>query len=101
MDRRPDDATKSRYQELLAGVRSRYERSFAQDVMSGLGAVDFGDRIIVFGACMLLSVMPLVIVLSALASHRIQDDIARHRPSPAGWWDFECDARCVQPASAG
>jgi membrane protein len=40
--------------------------------------VDFGDRILIFGACMLLSVLPLIIVLSTYASHRIQDDIARH-----------------------
>jgi membrane protein len=40
--------------------------------------VDFGDRIINFGACLLLSVLPLIIILSAYASHRIQDDIARH-----------------------
>jgi membrane protein len=40
--------------------------------------VDFGDRIIVFGACLLLSVLPLIIVLSAYAGHRIEDDIARH-----------------------
>jgi membrane protein len=43
-----------------------------------LGAVDFGNQILIFGACMLLSVLPLIIVLSTYASHRIQDDIARH-----------------------
>jgi membrane protein len=58
--------------------RARYEGSFAQDLAKGLGAVDFGDRIIIFGACMLLSVLPLIIVLSAYASHQIEDDIARH-----------------------
>ena len=40
--------------------------------------MDFGDRIIIFGACLLVSVLPLIIVLSAYASHRIDDDIARH-----------------------
>ncbi len=45
--------------------RSRYEGSFAQDFAKGLGSL-------------LLSVLPLIIVLSAYASHRIQDDIARH-----------------------
>lgn len=72
------DKTKPRYQRLWAAGRARYDGSFAQDMVSGLGAVNFGDRIINFGACMLLSVMPLIIVLSAFASHRIQDDIARH-----------------------
>jgi membrane protein len=49
-----------------------------QDLAKGLGAVDFGDRIIIFGACLLLSVLPLIIVLSAYAGHQIEDDIARH-----------------------
>lgn len=70
--------TRPRWQKLSAAWRARYERSFARDVLRGLGAVDFGERIIVFGACLLLSVLPLIIVLSAFASHRIQDDIARH-----------------------
>jgi membrane protein len=72
------EKTKPRYQKLWAAWRARYEGSFAQDLLGGLGAVDFGDRIIIFGACLLLSVLPLIIVLSAFASHRIQDDIARH-----------------------
>lgn len=40
--------------------------------------MDFADRIIIFGSCLLLSVLPLIIVLSALASHRVEDDITRH-----------------------
>jgi membrane protein len=69
---------KPRYRRLLETGRSRYEGSFAQDLIRGLGAVDFGDRIINFGASLLLSVLPLIIVLSAYASHRIQDDITEH-----------------------
>jgi membrane protein len=42
-----------------------------------LGAVDFGDRIIIFGAAMLLSVLPLVILLNALANRRVDDDISQ------------------------
>jgi membrane protein len=60
---------------LTRSWRARYERSFVREVISGLGTVGFGDRIIVFGASLLLSVLPLIIVLSAFASHRIQDDI--------------------------
>jgi membrane protein len=58
--------------------RARYEGSFAQDFFKGLAAVDFGDRIIIFGACLLLSVLPLIIVLSAYAGHHIENDIAQH-----------------------
>ena len=56
----------------------RYRGSLAQDVVKGLGTVDFGDRILVFGASLLLSVLPLIIILSAYANHRIEDDIATH-----------------------
>jgi membrane protein len=67
-----------RHQNLAQTWRDWYDGSFAQDFVKGLGAVDFGDRIIIFGACLLLSVLPLIIVLSALAGHRIEDDIAQH-----------------------
>jgi membrane protein len=67
-----------RYRNLGEAWRGWYEGSFAQDFVKGLGAVDFGDRIIIFGACLLLSVLPLIIVLSAFAGHRIDDDIAQH-----------------------
>jgi membrane protein len=67
-----------RYQNLAQAWRGRYAGSFVQDFVKGIGAVDFGDRIIIFGACLLLSVLPLIIVLSALAGHRIEDDIAQH-----------------------
>ena len=69
---------KRRHHRPGVGWRVRYEESFAQELVRGLGAVDFADRIIIFGACLLVSVLPLIIVLSAFASHRIQDDIARH-----------------------
>jgi membrane protein len=72
------DAKTPRYQKLSETWRARYRGSFAQDFARGLGAVDFGDRIIIFGACLLVSVLPLIIVLSAYASHHIEDDIARH-----------------------
>jgi membrane protein len=64
--------------EPTKGWASRYQGSFAQELIQGLGAVDFGNQVLVFGACLLLSVLPLIIVLSAFAGHRVQDDIARH-----------------------
>lgn len=79
-DQGPDlpEAITPRYQKLSAAWRARYGGSFAEELVTGLGAAHFGDRIIIFGACLLLSVLPLVIVLSAFAGHRIQDDIAQH-----------------------
>jgi membrane protein len=67
--RSPDAATK---------WRQRYEGSAVQDLVRTLGAIEFGDRIILFGSALLLSVLPLIILLSALASSRVDDDIARH-----------------------
>ena len=58
--------------------RQRYERSAIHDLIRALGAVEFGDRIVLFGASLLLSVLPLIILLSALASSRVDDDIAEH-----------------------
>ncbi len=58
--------------------RDRYRGSVAQDLVQGLHAVDFGDRIIIFGAAMLLSVLPLIILLSAFANRRVDDNIADH-----------------------
>jgi membrane protein len=72
------EATRTSDGKLTAAWRARYQGSFAQDFVKTLGAVDFGNQILIFGACMLLSVLPLIIVLSTYASHRIQDDIARH-----------------------
>jgi membrane protein len=61
---------------LLAKVRTRYEGSFAQAVVKGLGDVEFGDQIIVFGASFLLSVLPLIILLGFFANSRVDDNIA-------------------------
>ena len=58
--------------------RQRYEGSVVEDLIRSLGAIEFGDRIILFGAALLLSVLPLILLLSALASQRVDDDIARH-----------------------
>jgi membrane protein len=58
--------------------RSRYQRSFTADVFRQLGEINFADRVLVFGASLLLSVLPLIIVLSAYASHRVEEDITHH-----------------------
>jgi hypothetical protein len=57
-------------------LRSRYEGSPVQDLIKGLGAVEFGNWIIVFGASFLLSVLPLILLLGALANSRVDNNIA-------------------------
>jgi membrane protein len=61
-----------------SGWRARFEASALGDLARALGAVDFGNRILLFGANMLLSVLPLIVLLSAIASHRVDVDLSRH-----------------------
>jgi membrane protein len=58
--------------------RDRYEASAIHDFVRTLGKVDFGSEIILFGSAILLSVVPIIILLSSLASTRIDDDVARN-----------------------
>jgi membrane protein len=53
----------------------RYEGSAAQDFIKGLDEVEFGNWIILFGASFLLSVLPLILLLSAFANSRVDDNI--------------------------
>jgi hypothetical protein len=55
--------------------RQRYEGSAAQDLVKGVGEVEFGNWIILFGASFLLSVLPLILLLSAFANTRVDDNI--------------------------
>jgi membrane protein len=53
----------------------RYQGSAAQDLFKGLSDVEFGNWIILFGASFLLSVLPLILLLSAFANSRVDDNI--------------------------
>ena len=59
-------------------LRDRYKGSIVQDFWTRMNAVQFGDWIILFGAAVLLSVLPLIILFSAMASRRIDNDISLH-----------------------
>jgi hypothetical protein len=58
-------------------LRNRYEGSAAQDLAKGLGDVEFGNWIVLFGASFLLSVLPLILLLSAFANSRVDVNIDR------------------------
>jgi membrane protein len=60
----------------MARWRNRYESSVVRDLLAGLGAVEFGNQIMIFGASFLLSVLPLIILVNAFANKRVDDDIA-------------------------
>ncbi len=59
-------------------MRSRYRESWAGEVGHQLKALDFINWITMFGAALLWSALPLLILLSSLANKRIDDDISRH-----------------------
>jgi membrane protein len=60
----------------LAAARARYEGSLAQSFVRQLKDLDFSSQIMLFGAGLLVSLLPFLILLSAFASQRIDDDIA-------------------------
>jgi len=62
--------------KVLAAVRARYEGSLAQKFAAELMALDFADQIMLFGAGLLVSLLPFIILLSAFASQRVDDDIS-------------------------
>jgi membrane protein len=60
----------------LAAARDRYRGSLAQDFAVRLKAIDFSDQIMLFGAGLLVTLLPFLILLAAFASQRVDDDIA-------------------------
>jgi len=60
----------------LAWARDRFDGSLAQSFLARLKALDFADQAMLFGAGLLVSLLPFVILLSAFASQRIDDDIS-------------------------
>lgn len=71
-------ANAKRVRRATTGVRRRYEGSWLQDLLARLTAIEFGNSIVLFGASLLLSVLPLLILLGSLADERIDDDLSRH-----------------------
>jgi membrane protein len=60
----------------LAWARDRFDGSLAQSFLTRLKALDFADQAMLFGAGLLVSLLPFVILLSAFASQRVDDDIS-------------------------
>ena len=60
----------------VAAARQRYEGSLAQSFVTQLKVLDFANQAMLFGAGLLVSLLPFVILLSAFASQRVDDDIS-------------------------
>jgi membrane protein len=71
-------SSRDRARRRLSGARDRYERSWVQDVVGQLTAQHFFDWTTIFGAELLWSALPFVILLSSVANERIDDDLSRH-----------------------
>jgi hypothetical protein len=63
---------------VVDAARDRFEGSFIKVFLRRLAALDFADSIVLFGAALLLSVLPFIILLSSLANHQIDTDLSRH-----------------------
>ena len=72
------NSPRDRARRQLATARRRYQGSWVQDVVTQLKVLDLGEWTTVFGAELLWSVLPLIILLSSLANERIDDDLSRH-----------------------
>ena len=74
----PRDAPPSRpaVTKAVTAARDRYAGSLAQGFVTQLKAIDFTDQVMLFGAGLLVSLLPFLILLSAFASNRVDDDIA-------------------------
>ena len=68
----------SRVSRRLSAARARYDRSWIGDIVTQLRALDFFNWTSVFGAELLWSALPFIILLSSLANQRIDDDLSRH-----------------------
>jgi hypothetical protein len=62
--------------KVVAWARDRFEGSLAQSFLRRLKALDFASQATLFGAGLLVSLLSLVILVSAFASQRVDDDIS-------------------------
>jgi membrane protein len=59
-------------------VRNRFAGSWPDQLRAQLKELEFFDWTLIFGAQLLWCALPLLIVLSSLANHRLDDDLSRH-----------------------
>jgi hypothetical protein len=77
-DRSNGRSPRDRARRALAAAHRRLEGTWVDAFIKELKAVDVVGWTTIFGAELLWSVLPLLILLSSLASTRIDDDLSRH-----------------------
>jgi membrane protein len=70
--------TRSQAQQRLATIRARFAGSWADHLITKLKAVDAFNWTVIFGAELLWSVLPLLILLSSFANRTVDDGLVRH-----------------------
>ena len=76
--RQHDHSADDRAGRWLNAARRRYQRSRVQAIIAQLRALHFFEWTTIFGAELLWSALPFIILLSSLANERIDDDLSRH-----------------------
>jgi membrane protein len=77
-NRQAPPSLRDRARTRALAVRARYEKSWTGEIGRQLKALDFVNWITIFGAALLWSALPLIILLSSLADTKIDDDLSRH-----------------------
>jgi hypothetical protein len=75
-DRGETPPSRTAGRKALSAARDRFEGSLPQSFLMRLKALDFTSQAMPFGAGLLVSLLPFVILLSAFASQRVDDDIS-------------------------
>ena len=65
-------------------LRDRYAGSAAEEFLTRLKRLNFVDTIMLLGAASLLSMLPLLVLVSSFANRRIEDDLSQHLGLNAG-----------------
>jgi membrane protein len=74
----PPPVSHARARRKLAAVRAWYDGSWAEDLVRQLKALDIGNWTLVFGAELLWSALPFIILVSSFANRRVDADLSRH-----------------------
>src|SRR5438270_2929061 len=76
--RHDDHPAEGRARRWLNAAPGRYRGSWVQAIVAQLKALHFFEWTTIFGAELLWSALPFIILLSSLANERIDDDLSRH-----------------------
>jgi membrane protein len=71
-------SARDRVRRQVSAARARYQGSWVEDIAAQLKDLHVFDWTTIFGAELLWSALPFIILVSSLANTRIDDDLSRH-----------------------